>query len=326
MGLNFSFWKNRRVLITGHTGFKGCWLSLFLKELGADVTGFALKPSHSRTIGQSLSDEVGLDSRLGKNNQWIGDICDAYHLSKFIDIVQPEIVFHLAAQSLVRTSYLEPIETWKVNVQGSLQLLESLKNIRHQCAVVMVTTDKVYQNQEWIYPYREVDPLGGHDPYSASKAAVEIAIDSWRKSFCGEQPHQTRNLQVATARAGNVIGGGDWCVNRIIPDAIEALYENKIINLRNPNATRPWQHVLDPLKGYIQLAEKLWEIATTKQEELLNNTQATESTAAHAFNFGPENDANRTVAELINEVFKSWPGESIMLSRTMAYMRQISSD
>jgi CDP-glucose 4,6-dehydratase len=212
---------------------------------------------------------------------------------------QPEVVIHLAAQALVRRSYLDPLGTWVTNVQGSLHLLEALKSLQHSCAVVMVTTDKVYANQEWDYGYREVDRLGGHDPYSASKAAAELAIASWRASFCGLGDHQTPHLSIATARAGNVIGGGDWAEDRIVPDAMRSLAAGESIPVRQPQATRPWQHVLEPLGGYLLLAEKL---------------AAGGAAYASAFNFGPTLEANRSVSKLVEASLAHWPGSWLDLS------------
>ena len=214
-----SFWRNRRVLVTGHTGFKGSWLLLWLHKLGAKIWGFSLEPN----TNPNLFSQIASDMPPGES--WyheIGDIRDKLSLDELIQSIQPEVVFHMAAQPLVRRSYENPIETWSTNVIGSLNVLESLKLVKNKCSVVMVTTDKVYENKEWIYSYRETDPLGGNDPYSASKAATEIAISSWRKSFCGREKHQTSNLKIATARAGNVIGGGDWSVDRIVPDAMRS--------------------------------------------------------------------------------------------------------
>ena len=232
----------------------------------------------------------------------IADIRDVDKIQKIITDSQPEVVLHLAAQPLVRQSYEDPLGTWSTNVQGSLNILEGLKTLNHHCAVVMVTTDKVYENQEWIYGYRENDRLGGHDPYSASKAAAEIAISSWRQSFCGNKAHQTPYLAIATARAGNVVGGGDWAKNRIIPDAIRALSNSQPIPVRNPRATRPWQHVLEPLSGYLCIAQALSDITS---KNINSNPICT------AFNFGPELEANRSVQQLIEESLKHWPGEWI---------------
>ena len=243
------FWAGRRVLLTGHTGFKGSWLALWLSELGARVTGVGLEPDTT----PNLFGQLELVGRLERHH--IADIREAHALVEIAKACQPQVVFHLAAQPLVRRSYQDPLGTWATNVQGSLHMLEALKPLQHPCAVVMVTTDKVYENQEWAYGYRESDRLGGHDPSSASKAAAELAIASWRASFCGTAPHQSPHLAIATARAGNVIGGGDWAADRIVPDAMRALAAGKPIAVRNPTATRPWQHVLEPLGGYLRLAE-----------------------------------------------------------------------
>ena len=207
---------------------------------------------------------------------------------------QPEVVLHLAAQPLVRRSYEDPISTWATNVMGSLHLLDALKPLEHPCAVVMVTTDKVYENREWSYGYREPDRLGGHDPYSASKAGAEIAIASWRSSFSGERSHQTPHLRIATARAGNVIGGGDWAPDRIVPDAMRSLGRGEPIPVRNPSATRPWQHVIEPLAGYLRLAETLSKDSQPPCE---------------AFNFGPSLSSNRSVGDLVATILEHWPGE-----------------
>jgi len=209
---NPEFWRGRRVLLTGHTGFKGSWLAFWLLELGAEVTGLALPPEP----GPNLFGALGLAARL---NHRIGDIRDPEVLRDVAEACRPEVVLHLAAQPLVRRSYSEPVSTWETNVMGTIHLLEALRRLPEPCTAVLITTDKVYRNNEWLYGYRENDPLGGHDPYSSSKAAAELAISSWRSSFCGSQPHQTPHLRVASARAGNVIGGGDWAADRIVPDA-----------------------------------------------------------------------------------------------------------
>ena len=292
--LDSSFWRGRRVLLTGHTGFKGSWLSLWLLSLGAEVWGYALAPEQ----GRALFNDLGLDQNSG-HADWgrlrhrLGDVNYLEALSRCVHEAQPQVVIHLAAQPLVRRSYRDPLGTWATNVQGSLNLLEALKSLQHACVVVMVTTDKVYANQEWDYGYRENDRLGGHDPYSASKAAAELAIASWRASFCGSGVHQTPHLAIATARAGNVIGGGDWAEDRIVPDAMRSLAAGEAIPVRRPKATRPWQHVLEPLGGYLLLAEKL----------------ATAGPAyATAFNFGPALEANRSVRELVETALAHWPG------------------
>jgi CDP-glucose 4,6-dehydratase len=223
----------------------------------------------------------------------IGDIRDGALVRRLVSERQPEVVLHLAAQPLVRRSYAEPLATWETNVNGTLHLLEAVRALEHPCTAVLITTDKVYRNNEWLYGYREIDPLGGHDPYSSSKAAAELAIASWRSSFCGSLPHQTPHLRIASARAGNVIGGGDWAADRIVPDAMRALAAGLPIAVRNPTATRPWQHVLEPLGGYLLLAERL---------------SVGESTLASAFNFGPQLEANRSVRELVEEALLHWPG------------------
>jgi CDP-glucose 4,6-dehydratase len=289
--LDPTFWAGRRVLLTGHTGFKGSWLLLWLQQLGARVWGYALEPEGTPNLFSELAFATGACSEAELQ---IGDLADAAALAELVQRCQPEVVLHLAAQPLVRRSYQDPLGTWATNVNGSLHLLEALRPLQHSCAVVMVTTDKVYQNREWAYGYREPDRLGGHDPYSASKAAAEIAIASWRSSFCGSGPHQTPHLRIATARAGNVIGGGDWAADRIVPDAIRALAAGEPIGVRNPLATRPWQHVLEPLGGYLRLAEAL--------------ALETHQPPCEAFNFGPALASNRPVQELVSTMLSHWPG------------------
>ncbi|MEB3202584.1 MAG: CDP-glucose 4,6-dehydratase [Synechococcus sp.] len=287
-------WAGRRVLLTGHTGFKGSWLALWLLRLGARVTGVALNPDTSPSLFDGLN-LAGADLP-GELVDHRADIRAPAALAELVAAADPEVVLHLAAQPLVRRSYADPLGTWATNVQGSLHLLEALKPLRHSCAVVMVTTDKVYQNREWTYGYREPDRLGGHDPYSASKAAAELAIASWRSSFCGRAPYQTPHLRIASARAGNVIGGGDWAEDRILPDAMRALAAGQPIAVRNPAATRPWQHVLEPLGGYLRLAEAL---ATDP------------APPCEAFNFGPHLESNRPVRELVHTILSHWPGDWI---------------
>ena len=284
------FWVGRRVLLTGHTGFKGSWLLLWLQQLGAQVWGYALEPEGSQSLFSSLAQE--LNSGSGFTHQ-IADLADQAALAELVQRCQPEVVLHLAAQPLVRRSYQDPLGTWATNVIGSLHVLEALKPLQHPCSVVMVTTDKVYENQEWSYGYREPDRLGGHDPYSASKAAAEIAVASWRSSFCGEQSHQTPYLRIATARAGNVIGGGDWAVDRIVPDAMRSLADGRPIQVRNPLATRPWQHVLEPLGGYLRLVQALACDPEPPRE---------------AFNFCPTLASNRPVFELVESMLCHWSG------------------
>lgn len=275
-----SFWQDKRVLITGHTGFKGLWLSLWLERLGADVSGVSLLPETSPNLYEL--------SHFHKANQsTICDIRNLKDLSEACKLHNPEIVFHLAAQPLVRESYIKPIETFDSNVMGTANLLESLRELQELQSVVLITTDKVYKDNGLQKPYSESDHLGGHDPYSASKAACEIIIDSYRKSFFNEL-----NIPIASARAGNVIGGGDWSKDRLIPDAIKAWNANEILEIRRPNSTRPWQHVLEPLNGYIDLAEKI--IITPEK--------------AQAYNFGPANQSHASVQEVI-EIARKYYGK-----------------
>jgi CDP-glucose 4,6-dehydratase len=278
-----SFWCDSSVLITGHTGFKGSWLALWLAKLGANVTGFALEPN------TPFFASLGLEANV---RHIVGDIRDATAVRKVIKKAAPDFVFHLAAQSLVLTSYDHPIETWNTNVMGSLNVLEAMREQRVPPIGLMITTDKVYENAETGTAFNETSPLGGNDPYSASKAAMEIATSSWRKSFMADN-----GIKVATARAGNVIGGGDWAENRIVPDIVRALSSGAPINVRNPMAIRPWQHVLDPLSGYMRLAKALFE---SNDAELQS-----------AFNFGPTQDGMRTVSDLVKTALEVWPGDWI---------------
>lgn len=298
-----SFWKGRRVLLTGHTGFKGSWLALWLVEMGAEVTGLALEPESVPSLGSPLFSQLDLSERLSSRHR-IGDIRHHEVVREAVTSSQPEVVFHLAAQALVRRSYKDPLGTWSTNVQGSLHVLDALRDLIHPCAVVMVTTDKVYENRNWTHGYRETDRLGGHDPYSASKAAAELAIASWRASFCGNAPHQNPWLAIATARAGNVIGGGDWAEDRLIPDAMRSLAKGLPVRVRHPESTRPWQHVLEPLSGYLVLAQRL--LNAHSQSAL--SSELSGNPFASSFNFGPGLDANRSVAEVVRAVLDLWPG------------------
>lgn len=281
--VNSSFWKDRKVAVTGHTGFKGSWLSLWLKELQAEVHGFAQIPQ----TNPSLFDDLDLKSSLCHR---IGDIENFVEVKEWLNLVQPEVIFHLAAQPLVRKSYEAPLKTWESNVFGTLNLLEAIRMHKQPCAVVIATTDKVYENRNEQYDYCETDRLGGHDPYSSSKVAVELSVGSWRASFFKADT----GIRVATARAGNVIGGGDWSQDRIVPDLVRALSEKRPIGVRNPNAIRPWQHVLEPLCGYLNLAEKLF----------LDESAAWQS----SFNFGPESSDCRSVKDLVEYSLRHWQG------------------
>jgi CDP-glucose 4,6-dehydratase len=274
----------KRVWVSGVTGFKGSWLAEWLLTLGAEVHGLSLAPETTPALFQQLS----LDTRLKHS---IGDIRDPQLVRDSIARARPDFVFHLAAQALVRRSYGLPVETWQTNVLGTIHVLEALREVAHPCAAVLVTTDKCYENREWHYGYREEDPLGGYDPYSSSKAGAEIAIAAWRKSF-----FRKHLVRVASGRAGNVFGGGDWAEDRLVPDAVRALQAGLPIPVRNPAATRPWQHVLEPLSGYLTLAA--W-LATHPDSPALES----------AFNFGPNLDSNRTVAELVRGILAVWPGD-----------------
>tara|TARA_B000000609_G_C24163910_1_gene345592 strand:- start:585 stop:1703 length:1119 start_codon:yes stop_codon:yes gene_type:complete len=300
--MNNNFWHKKNVLITGHTGFKGSWLTLWLLMLGAKVNGYSLELNNEQKFFKNLflENNQNLKNLSGNLNHHEGDINNFNSLKKFVDNVNPEIVFHLAAEPLVINSYKDPLKTWNTNVMGSLNLLECLKSLNKACSAVFITTDKVYKNKEWFYGYRENDELGGLDPYSASKSAMEIAISSYRESFCGNHNYQNPNLLIATARAGNVIGGGDWAKDRLVPDIVRSLSLQKNILLRNPNSIRPWQHVLDPLCGYLCLAKKLYECQFNKKED--------KQLYASAFNFGPNISSSKTVEDLVREFLISWDG------------------
>lgn len=285
-----SFWNSKRVLVTGHTGFKGSWLSFWLNRLGANVAGIALPPD----TNPALFNQLGIETLA---DHMIGDIRDAELVARRVAEVQPDVVFHLAAQPLVIESYETPLETWQTNVMGSAHIMQAIRHLPGRCAVVMVTTDKVYESLEDGRPYNEHHPLGGHDPYSASKAAMEIAVSSWRRSFLGGT-----DIRMASARAGNVIGGGDWAANRIVPDIVRALTLGQSIDVRNPNAVRPWQHVLEPLAGYLALAERLWS--------------SDDPVYQSAFNFGPDPKDARSVGDLVTEALRHWPGNWADISPT----------
>lgn len=244
------FWKGKRVLITGHTGFKGSWLSIWLLELGAQVIGYALEPSTAK-------DNFVLSKLKNKITHITGDVRDYSKLYSTVLQYRPEYVFHLAAQPLVRRSYEIPKETYEVNVMGTLNVLECIRNCKSIKTGIIITTDKCYENREQVWGYRENDPMGGYDPYSSSKACCELLISSWRNSFFNTSTLKNHGKSIASVRAGNVIGGGDWCADRLVPDCIRAIENNEVIKIRNKASIRPWQHVLEPLGGYILLAEKL---------------------------------------------------------------------
>ncbi len=277
----------KQVWLSGHTGFKGSWLTQWLLDLGAEVHGFSLQPQ----TNPALFDQLGLDRRV---HHEVADLRDAAAVKKSIREAKPDFVFHLAAQAIVRTSFEQPLETYITNVIGTAHVMEALRQLERPCAAVIVTTDKCYENREWVHGYREEDVLGGYDPYSSSKAAMEIAVASWRRSYFSGHP-----VRLATARAGNVIGGGDWAKDRIMPDCIRALQQGKSIGVRNKIATRPWQFVLEPLSGY------LWLAAVLSQPSLRPYDKGV---FAGPFNFGPGLESNRTVAELVATALAHWPG------------------
>jgi CDP-glucose 4,6-dehydratase len=278
------------VLVTGHTGFKGSWLSEWLLLLGAEVHGLALEPD----TNPSLFRQLGLAKRL---NHMVADIRDPEAVHAAFAAARPRVVFHLAAQPLVRRSYQQPEETFATNVMGTTHVLEGVRTCDHPCVAVVVTSDKCYENLETGRDYREGDALGGHDCYSASKAAAEIVTSAYRRSFFLNDP----NKRIASARAGNVIGGGDWAEDRIVPDCIRHLQRGEPIPVRNPHATRPWQHVLEPLGGYLELASRLLEGP-------IQGEGSASDAAYAAFNFGPGPESERSVQDLVEEVLKSWSG------------------
>jgi len=277
-------YRNKKVFITGHTGFKGSWLLAILKYLGAEVKGYSLDPDGEPSLYNLLNGNKLCQSV-------IADIRNKEKLSKEIHAFQPDFVFHLAAQSLVRVSFDKPIDTFEINVLGTTYLLEAIRQLEKNCSVVIVTTDKVYENRETWDAYREDEPLGGFDPYSSSKAGAEIVTASYRKSFFAPDMYPYHRKAVATARAGNVIGGGDWAKDRIIPDLIRALTSNKVLTVRNPNSIRPWQHVLEPLAGYLWLAAHL---------------QEDPQRFSGAFNFGPMEADNMRVRQLVEKSLEIW--------------------
>lgn len=280
--MNRSFWKDKRVFLTGHTGFKGGWLSLWLSELGAEVHGYALPPPTEPNFFTTCD----MQQRLASNT--IADIRDIDTLARALKTARPDVAFHLAAQSLVRHSYTAPVETYAVNVMGTVNLFEAVRQTPGIKAVVNITSDKCYENREWVWPYRENEAMGGFDPYSSSKGCVELVTAAWRGSFLDQA-----GVQLASARAGNVIGGGDWAGDRLIPDFLRALDAGKILEIRSPTAIRPWQHVLEPLSGYLMLAEKL----------------CTEGAGfAEAWNLGPDEADARTVQWIVETLCSQLPG------------------
>ena len=281
-----NFWQGKRVFLTGHTGFKGSWLSLWLQKLGAEVTGFALPPPTEPSLFDATDVGRGMTSV-------IGDIRDGEALRNAMRHASPEIVFHLAAQPLVRRSYADPVETYSTNVMGTVNFFEAVRMTPSVRAVVNVTSDKCYENREWLWGYRENEAMGGYDPYSSSKGCAELITSAYRNSFFNPSGHDQHRVALASVRAGNVIGGGDWAQDRLIPDILRAIGKNEPVVIRNPGAVRPWQHVMEPLSGYMLLAEKLHRHGTEYAE---------------GWNFGPGDEDARTVQWIVEKVTGLWPG------------------
>jgi CDP-glucose 4,6-dehydratase len=288
LGMNRPFWKDKRVLVTGHTGFKGSWLSLWLQKLGANVVGYALAPPTEPSLFEVARVAEGMTALLG-------DVRDLDHLLKVFTEHSPEIVIHLAAQPLVRRAYHDPLETYSTNVMGTANVLEAVRQSHSARAVVCITSDKCYENKEWLWGYRENDPMGGHDPYSSSKGCAELIISSYRNSYFPAQEYHHHGVAVASTRAGNVIGGGDWAQDRLIPDFMKTIMEKRPVMVRSPHAVRPWMHVLEPLNGYLCLAERLW----TRGGEF-----------AQAWNFGPHSQDAQTVQWIVEKLIDLWGEEA----------------
>ncbi|MBP6431264.1 MAG: CDP-glucose 4,6-dehydratase [Ferruginibacter sp.] len=279
-----TFYKNKKIFLTGHTGFKGAWLLCWLNNLGAIVKGYSLAPEKQHSLFNLVEKNIDFENI-------ISDIRKKNELETAINNFKPDIIFHLAAQPLVRRSYLIPSQTFEVNVVGTCNILEAVKKLEKKCTVIIITTDKVYKNKEQNYFYKEEDNLGGYDPYSASKAACEIAVSSFRNSFFNREKYRQHEKAIVTARAGNVIGGGDWSDDRIVPDIVRALQQNNVIEVRSPNAVRPWQHVLEPLNGYLQLAKLAYE---------------NYETVADSYNFGPLASDHCKVKDLVEVAIECW--------------------
>ncbi len=286
VGMNAKFWQGKKVLITGHTGFKGSWLSLWLQMKGAHVIGYALPPPTTPSFF-----EVGNMAAVVKSI--IGDIRDVEQIKSVVVNHQPEIIVHMAAQPLVRYSYDNPIETYETNVMGTVNVLEAVRQTDCVKIALIITSDKCYENKEWFWGYRENDPMGGHDPYSSSKGCAELVASAYRSSYFFEADNSRHGVAVASARAGNVIGGGDWGTDRLVPDIMQAVMEGRSVAIRNPHAVRPWQHVLEPLDGYLCLLEKLWENG---------------SKFAGGWNFGPNDESCKPVSWILSTLNGLWMG------------------
>ena len=283
------FWVGRKVLLTGHTGFKGAWLSLWLQKMGAVVSGFSLAPPTSPSLFELADVSLGMSASL------TGDVRDSTALNKAFALTQPEIAIHMAAQPLVRQSYKEPVETYSTNVMGTVNFLEAVRQTPSVRSVVIVTTDKCYENQEWDWGYREIDRLGGHDPYSNSKACAELVTSAYLKSYFPPEEHSSHGVSLASARAGNVIGGGDFAKDRLVPDILRAFKDGAPVDIRHPGAIRPWQHVLEPLRGYLLLAQQL-----SLKGPMFSG----------AWNFGPDAEDALPVGEVANRMALLWQSGS----------------
>jgi CDP-glucose 4,6-dehydratase len=278
------FWGGRRVFLTGHTGFKGSWMSIWLRALGADVTGYALPPPTQ----PNLFEQAGVGKLIHSIS---ADIRDFQRMKSALEECRPEVIIHMAAQTVVRRGYEDPIETYSTNVMGTVNLFESVRQIGHRCVIVNVTSDKCYENREWLWAYRECDVMGGHDPYSNSKGCAELVTSAYRNSFFSPAEYEHHGVGVASARAGNVIGGGDWTAHQLIPDLMRAFLGGNDCLIRNPAATRPWQFVLEPLRGYLMLAERLAQDPVT---------------FADGWNFGPSEDDAKPVSWIADRLSRSW--------------------
>ncbi|SIO67941.1 CDP-glucose 4,6-dehydratase [Paraburkholderia phenazinium] len=288
MEMTQSFWRDKRVFLTGHTGFKGGWLTLWLQSAGAHVTGFALSPDTEPNLYTCARVADGIDSV-------IGDIRDAARLRDAMERARPDVIIHMAAQPLVRESYLNPVETYETNVMGTINVLEAMRHLSTVRAAVMVTTDKCYENREWEWGYRENEPMGGYDPYSSSKACAELVTSAYRNSFFNPARYADHGVAIASARAGNVIGGGDWATDRLVPDIARALLCGEAVKVRSPRSIRPWQHVLEPLAGYLRLAEALY----TDGPQF-----------GGAWNFGPYDSDAQPVEFIVAELVRQWGGDA----------------
>ena len=282
--MNTKFWKDKSVLITGHTGFKGSWLSLWLQKSGAKVFGYALQPPTKPSLFEIANVSQGLTSK-------IADTRDLEHLEGFFAQSKPEIVIHLAAQPILRYSYTNPVETYSSNIMGAVNVLEAVRNSDSVRVVLIITSDKCYQNKEWEWGYREIDPVGGHDPYSSSKGCVELIVSAYWNSYFSSSTSLPGSITLASARAGNVVGGGDWSQDRLIPDIMKSILDKRPVEIRNPVATRPWQHVLEPLRGYLMLCERLWDSGEKY---------------SGAWNFGPDDVNAKPVAWVVDNLTKLW--------------------